>query len=151
MHWYFMLLLLMTGGVVAADEPETSAKDKTSLQGLWQAVGAEFNGQEVTAEGTKAFQVEFNGDQIVFNPATEARKHTFAVDPSAKPKAMDLTVGDGPKKGEKLPCAIYKLEGDKLTICLDKEGTAGTRPTRFKTAAGDGLALIVFERVKVKK
>jgi uncharacterized protein (TIGR03067 family) len=64
---------------------------------------------------------------------------------------MDLTVGDGPDKGRKLPVAIYKLEGEKLTICLDKEGTAGSRPTEFKTADGDGLAIIILERATVKK
>ncbi|MBM4069345.1 MAG: TIGR03067 domain-containing protein [Planctomycetes bacterium] len=144
-------LLLMAAVVAVADEPKTGAKDKEALQGLWQAVELEANGKKAPAEAVKAFQVQFKGDQIVFNPASENRKHAFAIDPASKPKAMDLTAGDGPKKGQKLPCAIYKLEGDKLTICLDKEGEAGKRPTEFKTAAGDGFALLTLERVKDKK
>jgi len=151
MRLFLILLLLMTGGVVAADELDAGAEDTKALQGLWHAVELQANGQVAPAEATKAFQVEFKGERIVFNPATEACKHTFAVNPSAKPKAMDLMAGDGPKKGPKLPCAIYKLEGDKLTICLDKEGTAGSRPTEFRTAAGDGFAMIVLERANVKK
>jgi uncharacterized protein (TIGR03067 family) len=141
----------MTGVIAVADERKAGAKDKEALQGQWQSVQLEANGQKAPAEVVKAFQLQFKGDQIVFNPASENRKHAFAVDPAAKPKAMDLTAGDGLKKGQKLPCAIYELDGDKLTICLDKEGAVGKRPTEFKTAAGDGFALIVLERVKDKK
>jgi uncharacterized protein (TIGR03067 family) len=64
---------------------------------------------------------------------------------------MDLTPGDGGKKGEKLPVAIYDLAGDKLVICIDKEGEHGKRPAEFKTMAGDGLVLITLERVKQTK
>lgn len=144
-------LLLMTGLVVVADEPNTGAKDQEALQGLWQAVELEHDGQKAAAEVVKAFQIQIKGDQIVFNPATENRKHTFAIDPTAKPKTMDLTPADGPAKGKKLPCAIYKLDGDKLIVCLDKEGASGKYPTAFKTTAGDGFALLTLERVKDKK
>jgi uncharacterized protein (TIGR03067 family) len=143
--------LLLTTGFVVADEPKAGVKDKEALEGLWQAVDLEANGQKAPAEAVKAFQIRIKGDQLVFNPASENRKHTFAIDAAAKPKAMDLTPGDGPAKGQRLPCAIYKLDGDKLTICLDKEGKAGKRPTEFKTAAGDGFALLTLERVKEKK
>jgi len=49
-----------------------------------------------------------------------------------------------------MPCAIYRLDGDRLSICLDKGGQAKKRPTEFKTTAGDGFVLIVLERAKVK-
>lgn len=145
-----LALLLMIGSVSAADEPKAGMKDKEGLQGLWQAVALEVNGQKAPAEAVKAFQIQIKGDQLVFNPATDNRKHTFALDPAAKPKTMDLTPADGPAKGKRLPCAIYKVDGDKLSICLDKEGKAGKRPTEFKTAAGDGCVLITLERVKDK-
>jgi uncharacterized protein (TIGR03067 family) len=144
-------LFLMTGVVVVGQEPKAASKDQEALQGLWQAVELEFNGQKAPAEAVKAFQVQIKGDQLVFNPATDNRKHTFVIDPAAKPRAMDLTPADGPAKGRKMPYAIYKLDGDKLTICLDKEGTTGKRPAEFKAAAGDGFALITLERVKDKK
>jgi uncharacterized protein (TIGR03067 family) len=141
----------MASVAAAADEPKAGMKDKEALEGLWQAVELQANGQKAPAEVVKAFQVQIKGDQLVFSPATDNRKHTFAIDPAAKPKTMDLTPADGPAKGKKLPCAIYKLDGDKLTICVDKEGTFGKRPTEFKAAAGDGCALITLERVKDKK
>ena len=144
-------LLLTAGVVAAADEPKAGAKDKEALQGLWQAVALEANGQRAPDGAVKAFQVRFKGDRVVFHPGSESRTHTFAIDPASTPTAMDLTAGDGPKKGQRVPCAIYRLDGDKLTVCLDKEGEAGKRPTEFKTAPGDGFALLTLERVKDKR
>ncbi len=144
-------LLLVVGVAPAADEPEAGAKDKAALEGLWQAVELEHSGRRAPAEAVNAFQIRIKGDQIVFNPATENRKSTFAIDPVAEPKTMALTPADGPAKGNKLPCAIYKLDGDKLTLCIDKEGASGKYPTEFKTAAGDGFALLTLQRVRDKK
>jgi uncharacterized protein (TIGR03067 family) len=110
----------------------------------------EAGGEKAPAEAVKAFQIRIKGDKMAFNPKSENRESAFALDPEAKPKALDLTPSDGPAKGKKLPCAIYRLEGDKLTICIDKEGQAGKRPTAFQTAAGDGFALLTLERVKEK-
>jgi uncharacterized protein (TIGR03067 family) len=144
-------LLLLIASVAVADEPKAGAKEKDALQGLWQAVALEAQGRPAPAEAVRAFQVRITGDKLVFSPAADNRAHTFAIDPDAKPKALDLTPADGPAKGKKLPCAIYKLDGDKLTICIDKEAESGKRPTEFKTTAADGFALITLERVKEKK
>lgn len=146
---YCLPFLLLIGVAALADEPNAT-KDKEALQGLWQAVELEHGGEKAPAESVTKFQIRIKDNKIIFNPDTEKREHTFELDPKTNPKAMDLTPSDGPSKGQKLPCAIYKLDGDKLTICLDKEGKTGKRPTQFKTAAGDGFALLKFERVKDK-
>lgn len=150
MHLRIPLLFLLTV-VAGAEEPKTGVKDKEALQGLWQAVELETDGQKVPAAATKMVQVRFKGDKLVFSLDVVNLEHTFAIDPEAKPKAMDLTPSDGTAKGQKLPCAIYKLDGDKLTICLDKVGKSDKRPTAFKTAAGDGVVLLTLERVQGKK
>jgi uncharacterized protein (TIGR03067 family) len=139
--------VLLATAVVTADNP----KDKDNLQGLWQAVELEANGQKAPDEVAKQFKVLVKGDKIVFNPDTENREHTFTLDTMAKPKAMDLTPSDGPAKGKTLPYAIYELDGDKLRICLDKDGKTGKRPTEFKAAAEDGFALLTLKRVKPDK
>ena len=146
-----LTILLMAGFASAVDESKDGAKDKDALQGLWQAIALEANGEKAPDEATKGFQIRFKGDKLVFSPDTDNREHTFTLDPKSKPKAMDLTPSDGPAKGKKVPCAIYKLDGDTLTICIDKEGKSGKRPTEFKTAAGDGFALLTLERIKEKK
>ncbi len=146
-----LAVLLLTAPVAAADEPKVETTDREALQGLWQATDLETNGEKAPAAEVKAFQIRIKGDKAVFGPDNGNRESTFALTPDAKPKAMDLTPSDGPAKGKKLPCAIYKLDGDKLTLCLDWNGQAGKRPTEFKTAAGDGFALLTLERVKEKK
>jgi uncharacterized protein (TIGR03067 family) len=143
-----IFVLLFAVPVPDGDDP---TKERDNLQGLWRATAVEYNGESAPAAAAKQFHVKFDGDKISFNPTAENRTHTYVPDPKAKPKAMDLTAGDGPKKGMKLPCAIYELDGDKLRICLDKEGEAGRRPTEFKTAPGSGFALITLERVKNAK
>lgn len=144
--WLCLGLLLTSGAGI--EEPKGQSTDREKLQGLWQAVALEAEGRKAPAEAVKSFQIQIKDDQLVFSPLTDNRKHKFTIDPEAKPKAMDLTPSDGPAKDHRLPCAIYKLDGDKLFICLDKEGKAGKRPTEFKTADGDGFALITLERVK---
>ena len=111
----------------------------------------EANGKKAPEEQINEFQLLFKGDKVVFNPKHENREHTYKIDPKAKPKAMDITPGDGQKKGQKMPLAIYDLVGDKLIICIDKEGTHGKRRTEFKTEAGDGLGLITLQKVKQTK
>ncbi len=67
------------------------------------------------------------------------------LDPSAKPKTIDL-VGYAGKDGqkEKTYLGIYKLDGDRLTICYRETGNDG-RPTRFES---DGhMNLMVCRRV----
>jgi uncharacterized protein (TIGR03067 family) len=146
-----LALTLMTSLVIAEDKPDDAAKDKDRLQGLWQAVSLEANGEKAPAEQVNKFQLHFKGDKVVFLPKADNREHAYDIDPKAKPKAMDITPGDGAKKGEKLPFAIYDLAADKLIICIDKEGKHGKRPTEFKTTAGDGLVLITLQRVKQTK
>ncbi len=144
-------LTLLAGMAVAQDQLGDAAKDKERLQGLWQAVSLEKSGEKASAEAVNQFQLHFKGDKVVFLPKADNREHAYDIDPKAKPKAMDITPGDGAKKGEKLPFAIYDLAGDRLRICIDNEGEHVKRPTEFATAAGDGLVLITLERVKQAK
>jgi uncharacterized protein (TIGR03067 family) len=144
--WILAVLL-----AVPNPDADDTTKERDKLQGLWRATALEYNGESAPAAAAKQFHVKFDGDKISFNPMGENRTHTYVPDPKAKPKAMDMTAGDGPKKGQKLPCAIYDLDGDKLRICIDKEGEAGRRPTEFKTAPGSGFALITLERVTAAK
>jgi uncharacterized protein (TIGR03067 family) len=146
-----LALTFMTSLAIAEDKPVDGPKDRDNLQGLWQALSLEANGEKAPADQVSKFQLQFKGDKVVFLPKFDNREHAYNIDPKSKPRSMDLTPGDGVKKGEKLPCAIYDLAGDKLSICIDKEGMHGKRPTEFKTKAGDGLALIILERVKPTK
>jgi uncharacterized protein (TIGR03067 family) len=63
-----------------------------------------------------------------------------------RPPAMDLTVAEGPNKGKTFQ-AIYKLEGDTLTVCRSIE-PGKQRPAEFASKPDSGLLLVVWSRAK---
>ena len=65
------------------------------------------------------------------------------LNPSAKPKALDITGTEGPNKGKTI-LAIYERNGDTLRICYDLSGKS--RPAEFKTTAGTQLFLVEYKR-----
>ena len=69
---------------------------------------------------------------------------TFRLDGSARPRAVDLRLTGGPDKGKSV-LGIYKLEGDRLTICA---GIGDKRPREFTTKAGDLQVIVVYQRQK---
>ena len=71
---------------------------------------------------------------------------THKIGPSKKPKTLDMTITDGPQKGMTYH-AIYKLEGDKLTICRHVE-PCKDRPTELVTKPNSGLMIVVWKRAK---
>jgi uncharacterized protein (TIGR03067 family) len=141
--WCVSLVLLGAD----ASKDDAVKKDLEALQGTWTAVIVERNGQKAPQEVLKNFKVVIEGDKMIINPDSDNRTSTFKLDPSKKPKAMDNTPEQGPKKGVGLP-TIYELEGDTLKICFDNEGVSDKRPTEFKTTPGSGLALFVLKREK---
>jgi uncharacterized protein (TIGR03067 family) len=93
----------------------------------------------------------FEGDRITLPDPTgggKDRKKAFSVAPAKSPKAMDMASLDGQEKGQTAAC-IYKLDGDRLTICMPYfTADPSRRPTEFKAGGADGLMLITLERVK---
>jgi uncharacterized protein (TIGR03067 family) len=70
------------------------------------------------------------------------RQATYTSDPMRDPRWMDITsTGD---LGDHVCLAIYRIEGDQLTICHARPG--GERPTRFESAPGSDVFLTVWRR-----
>ena len=72
------------------------------------------------------------------------RDGTYVIDLKANPKRITSHVG-----GAKFT-ALYKLEGDKLTLCYSTKPNQPC-PTKFKADAASGTSVIIFQRVKEKK
>ena len=70
---------------------------------------------------------------------------TVKLDPSAKPKAMDITGTEGPNKGKTI-LAIYELKDDTLRICYDLTGKG--RPAEFMSKKDAPRFLVVYQRAK---
>lgn len=139
-----LLSVLSLAGVMATFAgPKTD--DTREIQGTWLPVKAELAGKPMKDESLKkivSLKLE-NGKYVV--TAESLDKGTYTMDAAAKPKAIDITGAEGPNVGKKIP-AIYELDGDTLRICYNLGG--GTRPTEFKSPAGQLIFLVTYQRKK---
>src|SRR5262252_4202232 len=85
---------LLLSPVPAADKDDAK-KDQEALQGTWKPVSSEQGGKDQgdeAKEHTLIFEKDTftvkRGDQVLL-------KGTFKLDPSKKPKAIDMTVTEG--------------------------------------------------------
>jgi RNA polymerase sigma-70 factor (ECF subfamily) len=146
-------LFAMIGPTARAENP--AADEQKKLQGEWQVIEVELQGKKLTKDDAeaKAMRCVIKDDGFTFSTTAKAgreRKKTFKLDPTKTPKEIDLTSLDGQEKDQTAAC-IYKLDGDRLTICLPYfVKDPSVRPKEFKAGAGSGLMLLTLERMKAK-
>jgi uncharacterized protein (TIGR03067 family) len=116
--------------------------DKQLLQGKWEAVAAEKGGEKIPEEILKAIKLEVKGDKIFAEIVGENKEVPYKIDPTKKPKAIDLTIDGKDFKG------IYQLDKDTLKVCTALDENAA-RPKEFK--AEEQTLLVTFKRVKGEK
>ena len=117
------------------------AKDN-ALEGVWLPSVAELGGKKFPDEIRKSIRLEVKGDQYTVTVGTKPDRGTCKLNPSAKPKALDITGTEGPNKGKTI-LAIYERDGDTLRVCYDLGGKS--RPSAFKTTEGSRLFLVEYE------
>ncbi len=121
------------------------AKDSDAMQGTWLPSSAELGGAKFPDEVRKTIKLVIKDDKYTVTVGAGVDQGTLKVNPSAKPKEMDITGTDGPNKGKTF-LAIYELDGDTLRLCYDLSGKS--RPTEFKTKADTQLFLVTYKREK---
>lgn len=139
------MLLIMTAGLfVGQDGPKESTSDRELIQGIWVMTLLET--EEVRLSGTtvERYKLAFVGHQYL-ESSTESVAGTFALDPTKKPKWINLFPSDGPKRGETL-CVIYELDGDILRVCFS--AAAKERPQEMPAKPGKAQTLAVYKRCK---
>jgi len=110
-----------------------------SLEGIWQPVYAELDGEEAPIEVLQQTVVEFSlGEYFVSFGGEISDQGSYLVD------TFGLTLSGlaGPNAGRVIPC-IFKCGGDTLTICY---GLGGARPKKFATRSGQQLYLVNYQR-----
>jgi uncharacterized protein (TIGR03067 family) len=141
-------LLIVAVGLL----PTTSVAQKDGvkaelerLQGTWKLIERKYDGKQAPEEEVKllAIKIVVKGDKVAFTSAgdTEASESTITVNPAVTPRTLDVLHTKGSSKGKKV-LSIYKLEGDRLTVC----NSLKERPTEFTAGPGSGRALLVFRR-----
>jgi uncharacterized protein (TIGR03067 family) len=137
-----MILSLILAPAVSHGEDKEDAK---SMEGTWLAASAELAGQPWPEELVKSIKLEMMDSQYTVTVGRAVDKGKVTIDPSKKPKAIDVTGTDGPNKGKTF-LAIYEVTKDTLKVCYDLSGKE--RPTEFKTKAGTQLFLVTYKREK---
>ena len=134
------LLVLLTLGTLMATglvQGGEGKKDKAAMQGTWTATVKD-----------KKFVLQFKGDKFTATiDDNEVYKGTFKIDPSQKPKHIDMTVKEGDKFVNMKSVGIYELKGDTLKWAANEPGK-DQRPDEF--ADKEGMLYVVLERQKKK-
>ena len=129
------------------------ADEVKKLQGEWQVIEVEARGKKATKDDAEVKGMQFvirDNELVARANGRDEREKTFKVDPAKAPKEIDVTSLDGQEKDTTAAC-IYKLEKDRLTICMPYfTKDPSKRPTEFKAGGDDGLMLITLERIKAK-
>jgi len=148
-----ILIVVAAALLVAADtQKDDKVKEETNkLQGNWGVTTAERDGTKAPAEEIKKVTVTIKGDKLIAHktenagkPEEKINEMSFTIDPTQKPKWIDVTYTDGERKGESSQ-GIYDLEGDTLKICMSR---GNNRPNDFETKPESQRHLMVLKRQK---
>jgi uncharacterized protein (TIGR03067 family) len=143
------LVFVGIGSLPAAgdDKDDAIKKDRKKYEGTWQVVSLEVDGKQTGEEDAKKITVinEADGKWTIEADGKVVARGTSVIDPTKKPKTVDLTTTEGDDKGN-TALGIYEISDDTRKVCL---ATAGKeRPTEFAAPSGSGHILAVLKRVK---
>lgn len=126
-------------------EPPASLKP---FQGRWQAIAVESDGMRDGAKAAKSVRASVNGDQLSLRfTGTVTRRARMRLDPSKSPKTIELTLLEGEETGATVR-GIYAFEKGEWKICVPNFDAAGKpSPREFATRPGDGLVLLILQRL----
>ena len=146
-----LIFALTIPAAVVADTGKDVTQELKMLEGKWKAVGMEAAGKPFPKESVVdfTFTVAANG-KATGKSAQEEYQATLTIDPKKSPRTIDNLHMTGMQKG-KTQLGIYKLEGDKWTVCMTRPGVAERdRPRDFNTR-NTANVVFVFERLKEDK
>jgi uncharacterized protein (TIGR03067 family) len=144
------LLLLVPWPLPTAFADDQSVKEELERhQGTWRATSSIYDGQEAPQEIVRSITRTVEKDHVVWKRDGKSFAGTrIELDPSRDPKTIDVIPDGGKDRGERV-LGIYKLEDDRLTICMAAPGQP--RPKEFKADKGSGCTLRTFIREKAQQ
>jgi len=142
-----LLIVLATALAAVADKPKDQAtKDLEKLQGTWVMSELEVNGALVAPEKLKGTTLVIKGDKYIVKVKDKAHQTTIKLDPSHKPKAIDMYFPAGPE-APKLSKGVYELDGDTFKLCRHQM-PGQDRPTQIGSWPDTNLFVVTWKRQK---
>jgi uncharacterized protein (TIGR03067 family) len=149
-------LLALALAPAAPAGKDSGGGDTAALQGAWAVEAYTMGGLSAPAVVLADMAVTIDGDVLKAGPTPAAIYRAgggvvwgldpgpdfrLKVDPTARPRRVDLRVDtpDGPKAYP----GIYRVDGDRLTVCY---ATGGDRPAEFRAGAGSARVLVELGR-----
>jgi uncharacterized protein (TIGR03067 family) len=143
-------VVLLFGAVAIADDKKAdplskdAMKELQMLQGQWVLKESERAGSKVQHSDT-TLVLEIKGNKWIFTG--QEKGQIIALDPKTDPKCLDIKSVEKGRDGQ-VDEAIYKIDGNTLTVCL-YQGKGKQRPTRFEaTAEQPDTILAVLKKAK---
>ena len=113
------------------------------LQGTWNIVALEVEGQKMAAGALTGSKIVVKGDRFTTLAMGATYEGKLEVDPAKTPKTFNLNFTAGPEKGN-TSLGIYELDGDTWKICMTVAGN--NRPKEFATKPRSGHAFETLKR-----
>jgi RNA polymerase sigma factor (sigma-70 family) len=137
---------------------EEGNKDLESLKGTWTVDTMGWGDKALPKKLMKGYKFTFADNKLTWEAAIGimsrggkvsaidgAYRCDFKIDPSKKPKEIDVTLHL--KQGDRTLLGIYEIRGDTLKVCYYASRT-GRRPTEFSTNDDRKIAYITLTRAK---
>lgn len=136
--WVALAAVLLVGSA----DPSVESELRT-IEGPWRFVAVQSQGKEIPGESFKDSKLLLRGGVLTTMVPGYTDRGTFRIDPSASPKAIDITLNEGLR--QKITYhGIYECQGDTFRVCFGLEGKP--RPTEFESKPQSGRILEVLTR-----
>jgi len=138
-HTLTVTALLLVGAPV----PQTDAREELKkFQGTWKLKAANFMAEEKSPEERMTAQLVVTGDRFVLTLGAETYRGTFTVDPTRRPKTIEVAFTEGEYLKGKTVLGIYETDGDTRKSCF--AAPEQERPADF--AAGPNRFVWTWQR-----